>query len=96
MKHIRIFATLYHAVPPGDTCPELSPIPHGGVIYSDLALLPGVSARYACDEGYSLHGHGEYNCSEDGVWSGNTSDVPSCEGIELRYCQQCLIMHVMY
>lgn len=76
-----------YTVPPGDTCPELPPIPHGGVIYSDLTLVPGVSARYVCDERFSLHGYGKYNCSEEGVWSGNTSNVPSCEGMPFSFMQ---------
>jgi len=37
-----------------------------------------------CSEGYSLHGHGQFECSVDGVWIGPDSEViktePQCEG----------------
>ncbi len=76
-----------YAVPAGGTCPPLLNIENGGVIYSDLLLSIGVIANYVCTGGFSLHGHGRYECSVDGVWIGNNSlsitmqDVPVCEGI---------------
>ena len=57
------------------------------MIYSDLLLSIGVIANYVCKEGYSLHGHGRYECSVDKVWIGEDSEAidetkkPTCEGM---------------
>lgn len=70
-------------VPAGKNCRPLPDIDHGGVIYSDLLISTGVLANYVCEEGYSLHGHGKYECAVDGVWLGNdTKQTPTCEGIQ--------------
>lgn len=59
-------------------------VENGGVIYTDLLLSIGVVANFVCNEGYSLHGHGRYECSVDGVWIGEDSQEittkPTCEG----------------
>ena len=68
-------------VPAGDNCLPLPGIEHGGVIYSDLLISTGVIGTYMCEEGFSLHGHGQYECAVDGVWLGNTTgQIPTCEG----------------
>ena len=80
------YIIIHNAVPAGNTCPPLSTIENGGIIYSDLLLSIGVIAHYVCTNGWSLHGHGRYECSVDGVWIGNnslsitTKDIPVCEG----------------
>lgn len=44
-----------------------------------------------CKEGYSLHGHGKFECSIDGVWIGDDSEVikktPQCEGVCVHACR---------
>ncbi len=68
-------------VPAGDYCRPLPNIEHGGVIYTDLLISTGIIATYVCEQGYSLHGHGKYECAVDGVWLGNnTGQLPTCEG----------------
>lgn len=69
-------------VPAGDTCKPLNPIDHGGIIYSDLILSPGVIANYVCEDGYSVHGNPSRTCGTDGNWIGSESDDPVCEGME--------------
>lgn len=60
---------------------------NGGVLYSDLNLPPGASAKYICDTGYNLqplHGRYEFTCTEDGIWDGNATEVPvecQCESM---------------
>ena len=69
-------------VPAGDNCHPLPALEHGGVIYSDLLISTGVIGTYVCEEGYSLHGQGRYECAVDGSWLGNTTgQMPTCEGI---------------
>lgn len=69
-------------IPPDITCSRLPLVANGGVIYSALNLAPGITARYVCNAGYTLHGHQQHKfaCTEDGVWSGDVIDVPvSCQ-----------------
>ena len=35
---------------------------------------------YVCEDGYALHGHGHHNCTIDGVWTGELTEKPVCEG----------------
>lgn len=77
----------YAAVPAGSSCPSLEGIDHGGVIYTDLILSIGVQANYVCFNGYSLHGHRTYECSNGNEWirtddqsSWKNTAVPTCEG----------------
>ncbi len=78
MHHYTSYLT---TVPAGDYCRPLPNIEHGGVIYTDLLISTGVFATYVCEQGYSLHGHGKYECAVDGVWLGNTTgQLPTCEG----------------
>ena len=72
-----------HTVPAGDTCRPLSTIEHGGIIYSDLLLSPGVIANYVCEDGYSVHGNPSWTCAPDGSWIGSEDSDPVCEGIGL-------------
>ena len=80
---------LYHPVPAGESCSAFlaSKIQNGGVIYSDLLLSVGVTAHFVCNDGFSLHGHGKYECSSDGVWIGEDSEeikeYPTCESMWL-------------
>ena len=68
-------------VPSGGNCRPLPEIDNGGVIYTDLLITPGVIGTYVCEENYSLHGHGKYECAVDGIWLGNTTgQLPTCEG----------------
>ena len=77
--------SLFLLVPAGNTCPPLPTIDNGGVIYTDLLLSIGVIANFVCNDGYSLHGHGHFECSVDGVWIGSNAEEitvkPTCEGI---------------
>ena len=73
-------------VPAGTSCPSLERIDNGGVIYTDLILSIGVIANYVCFNGFSLHGHGSYECSTDNQWirtndqsTWKNADVPTCE-----------------
>lgn len=73
---------VFMTVPAGDTCKPLSPIDHGGIIYSDLILSTGVIANYVCEDGYSVYGNPSRTCGTDGNWIGSESDDPVCEGME--------------
>lgn len=72
------------AVPPDNACSELPSVSNGGVVYSDLNLSPGTTAKYICDAGYTLQtlqGRSEFSCNEDGIWDGNVAEVPvECHG----------------
>lgn len=70
-------------VPAGDTCTPLKPIDHGGIIYSDLLLSPGIVAKYVCEDGYSLAGYPNRTCAPDGTWTDSDKSNPVCEGYEL-------------
>ncbi len=85
--HINKNNPLNCAVPAGDNCKMFPDIDHGGVIYSDLLITTGVIAMYVCEDGYSLHGQGKYECAVGGVWFGNdTGQLPTCEGILKSIC----------
>ena len=58
----------------------LKPIDHGGVIYSDLLLSPGVIANYVCQDGYKLYGYPNRTCAPDGSWIDSDKGDPVCEG----------------
>ena len=77
--------SLFLSVPAGDTCTPLKTIDHGGVIYSDLLLSPGVVAYYVCQDGYSLAGYPNRTCATDGTWTDSDRDVPVCEGIIVNH-----------
>lgn len=91
-----------YTVPSGRSCPPLPQIDHGGVVYSDLLLSIGVIANFVCEENYSLHGRGRYECSSDNEWIDSNSEIiqqiPTCEGIYIghlltsisRFLQTCL------
>ena len=76
-------SSFVYVVPAGKTCPPLPLIDDGGVIYTDLLLSVGVVANYVCNEGYSLHGHGRFECL-DGLWIDDHAEQiivkPTCEG----------------
>ena len=42
-----------------------------------------MTANFVCNDGFSLPGHGKYECSGDGVWIGADSEeineYPTCE-----------------
>lgn len=78
-----LYCTLSFLVPAGDTCTPLKPIDHGGIIYSDLLLSPGVVAKYVCEDGYSLAGYPNRTCAPDGTWTDDDKSNPVCEGHEL-------------
>lgn len=77
----------YHTVPAGETCRPLDPISNGGIIYSDLLLVPGVVAHYVCLDGYVLHGHGKRECAPDGGWMNSEMGNPVCRGmrVDIRF-----------
>lgn len=72
---------IIHTVPAGDTCKPLNVIDHGGIIYSDLLLSPGVIANYVCEDGYSVYGNPRRMCAPDGSWIGSEDSDPVCEGM---------------
>ena len=68
------------------TCPTLSSIPNGRVVFSTASPLPyGAIATYSCTEGYGLSGGdtvrtcGGDGSSPFGTWNGM---VPTCEGLK--------------
>ncbi len=82
------------AVPADDACSELPPVDNGGIVYSDLSLAPGISARYVCDVGFNLRPFYErynFTCTEDGIWDGNVTEVPvECQREDLQLRFRCL------
>ncbi len=75
--------------PPRTTCPDLSSLINGMIMYS--AGSPGnrpfsSSATYSCSNGYTLTGSTTRTCVSGGSWSGS---APTCKG-EVMTCT-CLL-----
>ena len=86
----------YYSIP-AITCPTLSSIMNGQVIFSSASPFSfGTEATYSCDDGYGLTSENRTRTCDGsgsspvGVWSGS---VPTCEG-KLRRITFCLYFNL--
>ena len=70
------------------TCPDLSPLINGAIVYSDPTIPRGEDSTvtYSCDTGYGLTGDATLTCTYSG-WDGTAS---SCTGMYCLYHMQVI------